>query len=133
MEELGISHLASRNPLDLSGGERLLMALGTVLVFGPDILILDEPTRGLSWRHKMHLAEIIEEHSRRGAVLLISHDMELLARVSTRVAMLSSGRIVLEGKTEDMLSGNLTFSTQVNKLARLMDANSKALTEEDML
>lgn len=130
---LGIEALAERNPMDLSGGERLLMALGTVLVFEPEILILDEPTRGLSWRYKMRLAEIIKNYANSRAVVLISHDMELVARVATRVAMMASGKIVLEGETARMLSGNMTFSTQVNKLARLIDERSLALTEEDLL
>ncbi len=133
LEFLRIKHVEDRNPMDLSGGEKLLMALGTVLVFQPDLLILDEPTRGLSWKHKMHLAGIIEEYKREHGVILISHDMELVAKVADRVALMSSGRIVLEGSTPDMLSGTLTFSTQVNKLANLIAPGSRALREEDVL
>ncbi len=133
MKYLGIEHLAARNPMDLSGGEKLLFAMATVLVFNPKILILDEPTRGLSWNMKKKLVALVRDYAEHGTVILISHDIELMARLADRVALMSQGKFALVGRRRDMLTSTLTFSTQLNKLAqRSGDAESKILIEEDL-
>ena len=134
LRELGIEHLRNRNPLDLSGGEQLMFALATVLVFKPKLLILDEPTRGISLRFRRTVEKVIRKQAKRGAVLLISHDMELVASNCTKVHVLSEGRIILSGNRRDVLSQSLTLSPQLNKLAQACDgANKKILTEADVL
>ena len=133
MKYLGIEHLANRNPMDLSGGEKLLFAMATVLVFNPKVLILDEPTRGLSWDMKKKLVKLLRAYTQHGSVILISHDVELMARLADRVALMSQGNFALVGQRRDMLASTLTFSTQLNKLAqRIGDAESKILIEEDL-
>ncbi len=133
LKYLGIEHLREKNPLDLSGGEKLLFALATVLVFKPRFLVLDEPTRGLSWAHKKRLVSIIKEYSRGRGIVVISHDVELIARVSDTVALLSSGRVVLRKRTRDMLTSSLTYSTQINKLVqRFPEVDQNIMLEEDL-
>ncbi len=133
LKTLGLEELKDRNPLDLSGGERLLFALGTIIVFSPKLLILDEPTRGLSYGHKIKLEELLREYSKSRAILLISHDMELIAKLSSKVALLSEGKIVLEGNKREILSSSLSFSPQLNKLVqRYEGVDKRILTEEDL-
>ncbi len=135
MKELGIESLRDRNPMDLSGGERMLVAIGTVAVAKPSLLILDEPTRGLSFSQKMKLSRFIKNYARRRSVILISHDMESVARTCERVAMISEGKIIMEGDRRDILSSSLTFSPQLNKVAqgfKSLGVNQKILIEEDL-
>ena len=106
-----------RNPRDLSGGERERAALATVLVGRPRLFLLDEPTRGMDDQRKRSLGELLRRLCAEGAAtILATHDVELVAAVATRVILLGDGRIVADGGPRDVLSGSLTFATEINKL-----------------
>jgi energy-coupling factor transport system ATP-binding protein len=114
---LGLEHAIDRNPRDLSGGERERAALAAVLVGGPRVLLLDEPTRGMDAARKRALVATLRQLRDDGvAILLATHDVELVAEVATRVTLLGDGRIVADGGPRTVLSGSLTFTTAVNKL-----------------
>ncbi|MCA9859179.1 MAG: ATP-binding cassette domain-containing protein, partial [Thermomicrobiales bacterium] len=114
---LGLGHAAERNPRDLSGGERERAALATVLVGAPRVLLLDEPTRGMDAIRKTELAELVEELRAAGvAMLMATHDVELVAHVATRVILLGDGGIVAQGGTREVLAGSLSFGTQMNRI-----------------
>lgn len=117
LDLLGLGHAAGRNPRDLSGGERERAALAAVLVGGPRVLLLDEPTRGMDAASKRDLVALLSTLRQEGvAIVLATHDVELVAEVATRVVLLGGGRIVADGGPRAVLSGSLTFSTAVNKL-----------------
>ncbi len=91
-EELGIKHLLDRPPYKLSVGEKRKVALASVLVYNPEILLLDEPTANLSASFVEELEQIIMEKRRLGkAIVVASHDVEFIARVADRVYVLSRG------------------------------------------
>jgi energy-coupling factor transporter ATP-binding protein EcfA2 len=114
---LGLEHAIDRNPRDLSGGERERAALAAVLVGGPRVLLLDEPTRGMDAVRKRALIATLHQLRDDGvAILLATHDVELVAEVASRVVLLGDGRIVADGGPRTVLSGSLTFTTAVNKL-----------------
>ncbi len=114
---LGLAHAAERHPRDLSGGERERAALAAVLVGAPRVLLLDEPTRGMDAARKAALGTILQDLCSEGAtVLMATHDVELVAAVATRVVLLGDGEIVADGSPREVLSGSLTFATQINKL-----------------
>jgi energy-coupling factor transport system ATP-binding protein len=114
---LGLEHAIERHPRDLSGGERERAALAAVLVGGPRVLLLDEPTRGMDAVRKRALVATLHRLRDDGvAILLATHDVELVAEVASRVALLGDGRIVADGGPRTVLSGSLTFTTAVNKL-----------------
>jgi energy-coupling factor transport system ATP-binding protein len=114
---LGLGHAIDRHPRDLSGGERERAALAAVLVGGPRVLLLDEPTRGMDAARKRALVQTLRQLREDGvAILLATHDVELVAEVASRVVLLGDGRIVADGGPRDVLSGSLTFTTAVNKL-----------------
>jgi energy-coupling factor transport system ATP-binding protein len=114
---LGLEHAIDRNPRDLSGGERERAALAAVLVGGPRVLLLDEPTRGMDAARKRALiATLLQLRADGVAILLATHDVELVAEVATRVILLGDGRFVADGGPRTVLSGSLTFTTAVNKL-----------------
>jgi energy-coupling factor transport system ATP-binding protein len=114
---LGLEHASDRNPRDLSGGERERAALAAVLVGGPRVLLLDEPTRGMDAARKRALvATLLRLRDDGVAILLATHDVELVAEVATRVTLLGDGRVVADGGPRAVLSDSLTFTTAVNKL-----------------
>ena len=117
LASLGLGHAAERNPRDLSGGERERAALAAVLVGAPRVLLLDEPTRGMDAERKRALVTILTRLRAEGvAIILATHDVELVAEVATRVVLLGDGRIVADGGPREVLSGSLTFTTAINKL-----------------
>ena len=117
LASLGLEHALDRHPRDLSGGERERAALAAVLVGGPRVLLLDEPTRGMDAARKRALIETLHRLRADGvATLLATHDVELVAEVASRVALLGDGRIVADGGPRTVLSGSLSFTTAINKL-----------------
>ncbi len=133
MKRLGIWELRHRNSRDLSGGERMLAAIASVAVLNPRILILDEPTRGLSYALKLRVASFLKEYSRRNSVLLISHDMEMIARTAHRVSILADGRMVVAGDKRRVMAGALNYTTQLNKMiSSIRGTDRRILLEEDI-
>jgi ABC-type multidrug transport system ATPase subunit len=117
LEQLGLTHAANRHPRDLSGGERERAALAAVLVGAPQVLLLDEPTRGMDAARQRQLVALLRQLQREGvAIILATHDVELVAEVANRVALLGDGRVVAEGTPREVLAGSLAFTTAVNKL-----------------
>jgi energy-coupling factor transport system ATP-binding protein len=117
LARLGLTHRADRNPRDLSGGERERAALVAVLVGAPRLLLLDEPTRGMDYARKRELGLLLRELCAEGAAVLVAtHDVELVATMATRVVLLGDGGVVADGTPRAVLSGSLTFATQINKL-----------------
>ncbi len=96
--QLGLEPFMDRFSWDLSAGQRQRVALGALLVGAPDVLVLDEPTRGMDGAHKAGLAGMARELADAGkAVVVITHDSEFAARAADRYAVLEEGRIVAEG------------------------------------
>lgn len=117
IERFGLGELVERHPLDLSGGERERAALATVMAGGPRILLLDEPTRGMDAWRKMELARLLVELQRDGvAIVLATHDVELVAGCASRVVMLGDREIIADGSPREVLTGSLTYSTQINRI-----------------
>jgi len=105
------------NPRDLSGGERQRVALASVLAMKPQILLLDEPTRGLNKGYKMRLAAYLGNLKRKGkTIVLVTHDMEFVAEVCDRAVIMFDGQVAQEGPTSEILSGGLHFTTDINRM-----------------
>jgi energy-coupling factor transporter ATP-binding protein EcfA2 len=119
LEMFHLGELKGCYPRSLSGGEKQRVALASVLAAGPRILILDEPTRGLEYRLKVELMRFLKDYCSRGnAVVLVSHDVEIVAEYAQRVILLSEGRVVVDGEKHEVLSQALLFSPQINRLAQ---------------
>ncbi|MEK6647840.1 MAG: ATP-binding cassette domain-containing protein [Actinomycetota bacterium] len=105
------------HPRDLSEGQRLALALSVVLSAHPELLVLDEPTRGLDYSSKNSLTTILKSvASENRAVILATHDVELVAQVATRVIFIADGEIVADGSTVDVLLSSPAFAPQVAKV-----------------
>ena len=131
MKKLGIWNLRDKNSKDLSGGERMLAAIASIAVIEPKILILDEPTRGLSYSHKLKLSKFLKDYATSRGIILISHDMEMIARTVDRVAIMAEGRIIVEGEKRKIMPNSLNYTTQLNKLLYGV-GDKRILVEEDI-
>ena len=117
LQALDLIDLADRHPRDLSVGEQARVALAAILAGEPRLLLLDEPTRGLDYAHKADLVRHLLALRAAGvAILLATHDVELVARCADRVIILGDGEIVADGPPRAILAGSLTFSPQINRL-----------------
>ena len=130
VEALALEQLLQRDPADLSGGERQRAALAKLLVTAPDVLLLDEPTRGLDTPSCLALGETLRSLSAQGkAVVLVSHDVEFCARFSDRAALLFDGAITGEQPARAFFAGNHFYTTAANRMARFCLPQA-VLTEE---
>ncbi len=119
-----------RYPRDLSVGERQRVALASILVAEPRILLLDEPTRGLDYQQKAALATfLLHEKARERTILMATHDVELVANCADRVVLLGDGQVVVDGPVRQVMSESLVFASQINKLF----GDPALLTVDDVL
>jgi ATPase components of various ABC-type transport systems, contain duplicated ATPase len=93
--DVGLTGYEERHPSDLSTGERERLALATVLVTEPDLLVLDEPTRGIDPERKAQLAELLCAQAQTRATLLVTHDRAFADSVADRVVSLAPEREVV--------------------------------------
>ncbi|MGI6588846.1 MAG: ABC transporter ATP-binding protein [Peptococcia bacterium] len=134
LEKLGLTKFTESYARDLSSGERQRVALATVLVAKPKLIILDEPTRGLDYELKAYLGEILQNLQQEGrAILLVTHDVEFAAEYATEIALMTQGTIIAKGKKEEMLSDSTFFSPQVAKLFRNLLAEPVVTLEQGKL
>lgn len=117
LEMVGLTRYRQRHPYDLSGGERQLLALSMIVAQTPDILLLDEPTRGLDLTEKERLIRILSDLPIQ-AVLLITHDVEFAKLFANRISILYQGEVVADGRPCDIFSNSFSYMPQVNKYYR---------------
>ncbi|MFN2614698.1 MAG: ABC transporter ATP-binding protein [Actinomycetota bacterium] len=126
----GLEAFAALDPRDLSAGERLRVALLAATAGAPDVILLDEPTRGMDARGKDELARVVDAWRSEGrATVIVSHDVELVARVATRVVMIAEGSVVVDGPVREVLGESALFSSQMNKVF----GDRRILTIDDAL
>ncbi|HEV2644406.1 MAG TPA: ABC transporter ATP-binding protein, partial [Candidatus Elarobacter sp.] len=105
------------HPRDLSEGQRLALVLAVQLRAAPAVVLLDEPTRGLDYRAKRMLVDIVDELAAQGrAVVIATHDVEFVAAAAARVIVMAEGDIVADGPTTDVIVSSPSFAPQVAKI-----------------
>jgi energy-coupling factor transport system ATP-binding protein len=105
------------HPRDLSEGQRLSLVLAIQLAAAPSVVLLDEPTRGLDYRSKRVLIDIIERLASEGrAVVIATHDVEFVAAAADRVVVMADGDIVADGPTAAVVGASPAFAPQVAKI-----------------
>lgn len=131
-ELCGLMEFLDRHPYDISGGEQQRTALAKVLLMQPDILLLDEPTKGFDAEFKVTFAGILKQLLQTGiGILMVSHDIAFCAEYAHRCGLFFDGGIVTEGTPREFFSGNSFYTTPANRMARHL--LPEAITVSDVL
>lgn len=110
LERLGLAGRAQVHPYDLSGGQRQLLALGKVLLAGPRLLLLDEPTKGLDRASRRKVARMVDEERQKGVtIVMATHDLEFASAVADRVSLLFDGEVACTEPVDEFFHNNLFY------------------------
>lgn len=131
LEKVDLRKSLTDNPHFMSMGERHRVAIASILVLEPKVLILDEPTTGLDYRRSLELMELVKKLNGEGkTIILVTHDVNLAAHYAQRVIVLKDGKILADGVSRKILSNVILLAEsnlvppQINLLAkRLEDLN----------
>ncbi len=137
---LGISHLRYKAPFELSGGEQQKVAIASVIALKPKILVLDEPTANLDPASAKEVLELLQRlRDELGiTIILVEHRLDLAAEMVDRVLIMDSGKIIEEGKPEEVLASKEAekIGIEIPKVVRvhkLLFGRTKApLTPEEL-
>ena len=133
---------AEEAPFSLSRGQRQKIALASVVVMEPEVIVLDEPTSGLDYRECMTVMETVSEMAERGsAVIMVCHDMEVVSDFAERLVVMAQGRILGRGPTRQVFGeGDLMREASIappqvtelsERLARTISSAFAGLSEVD--
>ncbi|MDO4522827.1 MAG: energy-coupling factor ABC transporter ATP-binding protein [Eubacteriales bacterium] len=102
LEAVGITYLQDRQTYKMSGGEKKLVSIATILSMTPDIILMDEPSVALDPRNRRNLIRILNsfEHLK----IIASHDLDMILDTCERTILMANGKIIRDGATEDILS-----------------------------
>ncbi|AIQ56406.1 ABC transporter ATP-binding protein [Paenibacillus borealis] len=132
LEVFQLRGVLKSHPHDLSGGQQQQTALAMMMLLKPEVLLLDEPTKGLDPAAKDRLAALLQQLRGQGAsILIVTHDVEFAAKHASRCALLFDGSITAEGTPAEFFSSNYFYTTAVNRMVR--DILPQALTMEDVI
>src|SRR5215469_18582570 len=109
VETTGLVDMLLRQARLLSHGQKQALELAMVLALEPKIVLLDEPTAGLTSLERRQIGDILKELASRHrlAVILVEHDLDFVREISSRVVVLHQGRIVLDGAVEEVVGSKL--------------------------
>lgn len=108
LEMVGMEDACNRMPSELSGGMRKRVSLARALVLEPELILFDEPSAGLDPVISSVIDELIINLTEQSKVtsIIVTHEMESAFRIATRMAMLYQGKIIIEGKPEELKKSN---------------------------
>ncbi len=116
---LRIENLSDSHPYDLSGGEQQRVALAKILLMEPEILLLDEPTKGMDAHFKEEFADVLLNLKENGVtIIMVSHDIEFCAEYADRCALMFDGSITSEDTPREFFKGKNFYTTSANRMAR---------------
>lgn len=119
LEKMELTEFREQNPLDLSGGQQQRLALGKVLLTKPEILLLDEPTKGMDGGFKVKFGAMLGELKKQGiTTVLVSHDMEFCAEYATYCGLMFDREIISFGPTREFFAENVYYTTAAARMTR---------------
>ena len=120
------------HPYDLTGGQQQIAALVKVLLADPEILLLDEPTKGMDREHSRRFGELLQKLADEGrTIFMVSHDLEFCAKYADLVSMFFDGSIITTNTPNRFFSQNSFYTTAANRMSRHIFEN--AITNEDVI
>ncbi len=129
LDRFGLAQLRDAHPFLLSGGQKRRLSVGTALIAGAPVLALDEPTFGQDRARATELLTVLDDLNRAGTtVLVVTHDLQLVADHADRVVMMAEGRIVAQGATGEVFTSGALESAglQAPPLVRALRATTDA-------
>ena len=118
MDSMELHGILNKHPYDISGGEQQKVALAELLAVNPDILLLDEPTKGIDNIYKEEFGELMQKLKSQGkTIILVSHDLDFCGEYTDRCGLLANGEIISVNKSRDFFVGNRFYTTTVSKMA----------------
>ena len=115
----GLLEEKQSHPYDLSGGQQQMAALIKVLLAEPEILLLDEPTKGMDREHSRKFGELLRKLTDQGkTIFIVSHDLEFCAEYSDRVGMMFDGKIEGIDEPSVFFAQNYFYTTECAKITR---------------
>ena len=115
LERLAVDHLASRQVGLLAHGQRQLIELAMVVAPEPDLVILDEPTAGMSAEETHRAAELIRDLNQRHAIIVVEHDMQFIRSIARTVTVFHQGRVLIEDTVEHVLANSQVRDVYLGK------------------
>lgn len=109
LESVGAAHLADRHPFRLSSGEKRRVALASVLVMEPEILVLDEPVSSLDPRSRKMLIELLGKLNQ--TMLIATHDLDMALKLCERTIILNAGSIAADGPSLELLKDRVLLES----------------------
>ena len=132
MKRFELKHLADRHPYDVSGGEMQKTALAKALLTKPDLLLLDEPVKGLDPVARREVAKILAELKTSGmTMIIVTHDLDFVSLLADRCSMLFDGRVEGIAQTKEFFAGNAYFTTNAHRLSKGIVPS--VVTEKELL
>lgn len=129
---LELSDKLQMHPYDLSGGEMQRAAVGKLLLQRADVLLMDEPTKGLDAYLKQSLAGLLKQLTKEGlTILIVTHDLEFAASYADRCGMLFDGQVISEDEPHAFFCGNRFYTTTAALIAG--EKISQAITCEEVI
>lgn len=124
LEMTGILHLREKQIYKMSGGEKKLVSIATILSMTPDIILMDEPSIALDPRNRRNLIHILNsfEHLK----IIASHDLDLILETCGRTILMAEGRIVCDGPTEEILTDQALLEEHGLELPLCMQGRTRS-------
>ena len=105
IELLNLQKIRNQNPYDLSGGQKQMVALASVIVLDPELIILDEPTSQLDPSSTLAVYNIVKNLKKQGkTIIIVDHKVDLLAQICDEIAVIQNGQLVVKGETHHVFS-----------------------------
>ena len=125
MKLLNIEDLASKSPFNLSGGQMRRVAIAGVLSYDPDIILLDEPTRGLDPKGALDMMELFYKlHKETNkTIIMISHDMDIVYKYASRIIVLNDSHLTYDGNKVQLFQSDIYKENHLTKpeILKLID------------
>ncbi|GHP13349.1 putative ABC transporter ATP-binding protein [Lentilactobacillus fungorum] len=131
IQQCHLKSILNQNPFDISGGQQQLLGLAIALLAKPDLLILDEATKGLDPYTKVVIGRLLKQYQQAGTtIIMASHDMEFCAQFADHCAFMFDGHVNTLLPTKSFFANNFFFTTPINRIVR--DQVADALLVDDI-
>lgn len=124
-----------RNVFAMSSGEKRKVAIASVMVFNPKVLILDEPTVGLDFKSKKHLCQLIrklkEIHHK--TIIIISHDVDMLHTIADDIVVMDDGKIIISGPKDEVFKAGDTLAAIGIEVPQIIEFTGKVFMEKGIV